>query len=169
MNEPHGIKNNRYIYTMHKKKRCNFVKIRPRKTCNYPNLGSFGWVSYDKVGVIYSGELGNRSARHVLPISEATRGSGGIELKATSLRRQRKWVLYARTCSIGRPAGGHSVSPLNNLTNGVVGRTKRKETPPRPITLQFCENEKSDFWTILGQSSVWSPSSFFRKHCFRQK
>ena len=37
------------------------VKIRPRKACNYPNLRSFGWVSYDKVGVLYSGKLGNRS------------------------------------------------------------------------------------------------------------
>ena len=37
------------------------VKIRPRKACRYPNLRSFGWVSYDKVGVLYSGELGSRS------------------------------------------------------------------------------------------------------------
>ena len=38
-----------------------YVKIRPRKACNYPNLRSFGWVSYAKVGVLYSGKLGNRS------------------------------------------------------------------------------------------------------------
>ena len=37
------------------------VKIRPRKDCNYPNLRSFGWVWYDKVGVIYSGKLGSTS------------------------------------------------------------------------------------------------------------
>ena len=37
------------------------VKIRPRKACRYPNLRSFEWVSYDKVGVLYSGELGSRS------------------------------------------------------------------------------------------------------------
>ena len=37
------------------------VKIRPRKACKYPNLRSFGWVSYDKVGVLYSGKLGSRS------------------------------------------------------------------------------------------------------------
>ena len=37
------------------------VKIRPRKACNYPNLRSFGWVSYDKVGVLFSEKLGNRS------------------------------------------------------------------------------------------------------------
>ena len=36
------------------------VKIRPRKACDYPNLRSFGWVSYDKVGVLYSGKLGSR-------------------------------------------------------------------------------------------------------------
>ena len=39
----------------------DYVKIRPRKACKYPNLRSFGWVSYDKVGVLYSGKLGNRS------------------------------------------------------------------------------------------------------------
>ena len=37
------------------------VKIRPRKACIYPNLRSFGWVSYDKVGVLYAGKLRNRS------------------------------------------------------------------------------------------------------------
>ena len=37
------------------------VKIRPRKACNYPNLRSFGSVSYDKVGGLYSGKLGIRS------------------------------------------------------------------------------------------------------------
>ena len=37
------------------------VKIRPRKACKYPNLRSFGWVSYDKVGVLYSAKLGSRS------------------------------------------------------------------------------------------------------------
>ena len=36
-------------------------KIRPRKACNYPNLRSFGWVSYDKVGGLFSGKLGIRS------------------------------------------------------------------------------------------------------------
>ena len=41
------------------------VKIRPRKACNYPNLRSFGWVSYDKVGVVYAGKLGNRSEARV--------------------------------------------------------------------------------------------------------
>ena len=37
------------------------VAIRPCKACNYPNLKTFGWVSYDEVGVLYSGELGSRS------------------------------------------------------------------------------------------------------------
>ena len=32
-----------------------------RKACNCPSLRSFGWVSYDKVGVLYSGKLGNGS------------------------------------------------------------------------------------------------------------
>ena len=54
------------------------VKIRPRKACNYPNLRSFGWVSYDKVGV-YIRESKEIDRRHVPPISEAIRGSGGIE------------------------------------------------------------------------------------------
>ena len=34
------------------------VKIQPRKACRYPNLRSFGWVSYDKVGGLYSGKSG---------------------------------------------------------------------------------------------------------------
>ena len=41
--------------------RCRPVKIRPRKACRYPNWRSFGWVSYDKVGGLYSGKLGIRS------------------------------------------------------------------------------------------------------------
>ena len=80
------------------------VKIRPRKACNYPNLKSFGWVSYDKVGVLYSGKLGSRS-----------------EARASDLRsypglwwNRIKLLLYEgkesqyppRTCSNGRPAGG---------------------------------------------------------------
>ena len=32
-----------------------------RKACHYPTLRSFGWVSYDKVGGLYSGKLGIRS------------------------------------------------------------------------------------------------------------
>ena len=56
----------------------SFVKIRPRKACRYPNLRSFGWVSYDKVGVLYSGKL-EVDRRHVPPISEAIPGSGGNE------------------------------------------------------------------------------------------
>ena len=41
------------------------VKRRPPKACNYPNVRSFGWVSYDKVGVLYSGKLGSRSEARV--------------------------------------------------------------------------------------------------------
>ena len=53
--------------------------IRHPKACNYPNLRSFGWASYDKVGIIYSGKL-EIDRRHVPPISEEViRGSGGIE------------------------------------------------------------------------------------------
>ena len=37
------------------------VKTRPRKACNFANLRSFGWVSYDKVGVLYSGKVRYRS------------------------------------------------------------------------------------------------------------
>ena len=37
------------------------VKIWPCKAINYINLRSFGWVWYDKVGVIYSGKLGSTS------------------------------------------------------------------------------------------------------------
>ena len=44
-----------------------------------PIVRSFGWISYDKVGVLYSTKLENRSEAHVPPISEAIRGSGGME------------------------------------------------------------------------------------------
>ena len=86
-----------------------YVKIRPRKACKYPNLRSFGWVSYDEVGVLYSGKLGSRS-----------------EARASDLRiypglwwKRIKLHLYdwneseysPRTCSIGRPAGG-TLCPL---------------------------------------------------------
>ena len=89
------------------------VKTRPRKACNYPNMRSFGWNSYDKVGVLYSGKLGNRS-----------------EARASDLRSRRglwwnriKLHLYEgngseyspRTSSIGRPAGG-TLCPHQNLT-----------------------------------------------------
>ena len=54
------------------------VQIRPRKACRYPNLRSFGWVSFDKVGGLYSGKLGIRSEARALE-SEAIPGSGGNE------------------------------------------------------------------------------------------
>ena len=97
------------------------VKIRPRKACKYPNLRSFGWVSYDKVGVFYSEKFGSRPEARASDL----RSYPGLCLvetnkKATSLRRQQS-EYSPRTCSIGRPAGGHSVSPTFNLTCGVDG------------------------------------------------
>ena len=54
------------------------VQIRPRKACHNPNLRSFGWVSYDKVGGLYSGKLGIRSEARASDLN-AIPGSGGIE------------------------------------------------------------------------------------------
>ena len=65
------------------------VKIRPRKACDYPNLRSFGWVLYDKVGVLYSGKLGSRDQRHVPPISEAIPGFGGNEQSYISTKERK--------------------------------------------------------------------------------
>ena len=66
------------------------VKIRPRKACNYPNLRLFGWVSYDnKVGVLYSGKLGNRSEARASDLRSYP-GLWWNRNKATSLRRQRE-------------------------------------------------------------------------------
>ena len=44
------------------------LKIRPLKACNDPNLRSFGWVSYDKVGVLYSGKLGHFLYSRIPPV-----------------------------------------------------------------------------------------------------
>ena len=86
------------------------VKIRPRKACRYPNLRSFGWVSYDKVGGLYSGKLGIRSEARASDL----RSYPGLCLvetnKAMSLRRNES-EYSPRTCSIGRPAGGTLCPP----------------------------------------------------------
>ena len=66
-----------------------FVKIRPQKACNYPNLRSLGWVKYDEVGVSYSGKLGNRSEARASDLRSYP-GFWVDSNKATSLRRQRK-------------------------------------------------------------------------------
>ena len=82
------------------------VKIRPRKACNYPNLRSFGWVSYDKVGVLCSGKLGNRSEDRAR--ASDLRSYTGLWWNRIKLRLyEGKESEYSpRTCSIGRPAGG---------------------------------------------------------------
>ena len=51
-----------------------------------PNLGSFGWVSYDKVGVSYLGKLG-------AIVRKKLSGALVESNKATSLRRKRKGVI----------------------------------------------------------------------------
>ena len=79
------------------------VKIRPRKVCNYPNLRSCGWVSYDKVGVLHSGKLGNRSEARASDLKSYP----GLWWKRIKLRLyEGKESEYSpRTCSIGKPAG----------------------------------------------------------------
>ena len=80
------------------------VKIRPRNAWNYPNLRSFGWVSYDKVGVLYSGKLGNRSEARASDLKSYP----GLWWNRIKLRLyEGKESEYSpRTCSIGKPAGG---------------------------------------------------------------
>ena len=79
------------------------VKIRPRKACNYPNLRSVGWVSYDKVGVLYSGKLGNRSEARASDLGSYL----GLRWKRIKQRlyEGKESECSPRTCSIGRPAG----------------------------------------------------------------
>ena len=75
-----------------------------RPVINYPNLISFGWVSYDKVAVLYSGKLGNRSeARASDPRSYPGLWGNRIKLR---LYEGKESEYSPRTCSIGRPAGG---------------------------------------------------------------
>ena len=105
----------------------NNFKIRPRKACKYPNLRSFGWVSYDKVGVLYSGKSGSRSEARASDL----RSYPGLWWKRIKLH------IYEGTevSTLRRPAHfnwqtcrGHSVSPTLNLTCGVDGRTEKKWT-----------------------------------------
>ena len=86
------------------------VNIRPRKACNYPSLRSFGWVSYDKVGVLYSGKVGNRSEARAPDV----RSYPGLWWKRIKLRlyEGNESEYSPRTCSIGRPAGGTLSRPL---------------------------------------------------------
>ena len=70
-----------------------------------PNLTtSFAWVSYDKVGVLYSGKLGNRSEARASDL----RSHRGLWWNRIKLRLyEGKQSEYSpRTCSIDRPAGG---------------------------------------------------------------
>ena len=85
------------------------VEIRPRKACNYPNLRSFGWVSYDKVGLLYSGKLGSRSEARASDL----RSYPGLWWKRIEphLYEGNESEYSPRTCSIGRPAGGTQCSP----------------------------------------------------------
>ena len=96
------------------------VKIRPRKACNYPNLKSFGWVSHGKVGVLYSGKLGNRS--------EDLRSYPGLWWNRVKLRLyEGKVSEYSpSTCSIGKTCRGNSVSPPYNLTTMLLITQKRQ-------------------------------------------
>ena len=81
------------------------VKIQPRKACNYPNLRSDGWVSYDKVGVLYSGKLGNRSEARASDLKSYP-GLWWNRIKIRLSTKAKKIEYPPRTCSIGKPAGG---------------------------------------------------------------
>ena len=83
---------------------CVSVETRPRKACNYTNLISFRWVSYDKVGVLFLRRLENRSdARD----SDLRSYSGLCWDQIKQRLYDEKYSEYSpRTCSVGRPAGG---------------------------------------------------------------
>ena len=85
------------------------VKIRLRKACSYPNLRSFGWVSYDKVGVLYSGKLGSRSEARASDLRSYP-GPWWERIKL-HLYEGNESEYSPRTCSIGRPAGGTLCPP----------------------------------------------------------
>ena len=91
-----------------------YVKIRPRKACRYPNLRSFGWVSYDKVGGLYSGKLGIRSEARASDL----RSYPGLWWKRIKLHLyEGTKVSTPRTYPIGRPAGGTLCPPPINFTS----------------------------------------------------
>ena len=79
------------------------LRYGPRTACNYPNLRSFGWVSYDKVGVLYPGKLVNRSEARASDL----RSHPGLWWNRIKLHlyEGKKSEYSPRTCSIGRPAG----------------------------------------------------------------
>ena len=77
-------------------------------------LRSFGWVSYDKVGVLYSGKLGNRSEAHASDL----RSYPGLWWNRINQRlyEGNESEYSPRTCLIGRPAGD-TLRPPYNLTS----------------------------------------------------
>ena len=99
------------------------VKIRPRKACRHPNLRSFGWVSYDKVEVIYSGKLGSRSEARASDL----RSYPGLWWKRIKLH------LYEGT-KVSTLRGPAQLADLHgtlcvstfNLTCGFDGKTEKK-------------------------------------------
>ena len=99
------------------------VKIRPRKACKYPNLRSFGWVSYDKVGVLYSRKLGNRSqARASDLITHPELWWNRIKLRLST--KAKKVSTLRGPAQLADLQGARCcVHPPNTLTYGVVGRT----------------------------------------------
>ena len=96
------------------------VKIRPRKACNYPNLRSFGWASYDKAGVLYSEKLGNRSEARASDL----RSYPGLwwNPKSYVSTKAKKVSTHRGPAQLADLQGALCV-PTYNLTNGVDGRT----------------------------------------------
>ena len=119
--------------------------IQPRKACNYPNLRSFGWGLYDKVGVLYSGKLGNRSEARSEARASDLRSYPGLWWNRIKLRLyEGKESEYSpRTCSIGRPAGSTLCPP--------------------PITLQLRRRVKVFIWsTMLATTEALRYTVFWR-------
>ena len=100
-------------------------------------------VSYDKVGVLYSGKLGNRSEAHASDV----RSYPGLWWKRIKLRlyEGNESEYSPRTCSIGRPVGGTLCLPTYNVTTYFVSRAKSS------IVVLQCAGSLCDRSGVCGQ------------------
>ena len=108
-----------------------YFKIRPRKACNYPNLRSFGWVSYDKVGVSYSGKLGNKSEARASDLRSYP-GLWWNRIKQHYYNRKEKKVSTLRGPAQLADLQGELCAPPITLHYQVLKRTIRSAVLPYP-------------------------------------
>ena len=92
------------FYGEHSITRSTLLRHGLERPVIYPNLRSFGWVSYDKAVVLYAGKLGNRSEARASDL----RSHPGLWWNRIKLRLYggKESEYSPRTCSIGKPAAG---------------------------------------------------------------